>query len=345
MPALAKMSVKALARLLVARTPADVVIHADDPIGRLMNDPATRQKYSDAHLAASKEAESAALRAHFLLGAVYGLRNTPGLWDADRAMNLLDRVRSQLSYLPRRSKECRPLERRRLYHLGLIHREVYAKDHFQKAAAAHQKAARFATTPVERLTELVCAACELMHDAVEKNDHDALVNQFAELRRLMAELQPLTQVGEEKSRNLARKWLEADVPSHRWYCGWLMRTIYPEQEDDITALLYLDDLFEEQYEHWALTVEAARDLANGDDAKAILMTDAVFKNRIIGRAAYPASDIIALVINGRAQQRMGKIGLAHAAYTAAVNYPGHGGHFGRAAARREQKALEASFKG
>ena len=53
MPALAKMSPKALARLLVKRTPADVTIHAD-PLGKLMNNPGTRGKYSDAHFEASR---------------------------------------------------------------------------------------------------------------------------------------------------------------------------------------------------------------------------------------------------------------------------------------------------
>lgn len=341
MPALAKMSVLALARLLVKRAPTDGVIHAaGDPLGKLMNDPATRQKYSDAHLEASKAPGlSPALQAHFLLGAVYGLRNTPGAWDPDRALALLFDIEDTISTLPKRSKERRSLERRRLYHVGLIHREVYANDHFRKAADAHRKAAKIATTPVERLTELVCASCELMHNAVEKNDPHALVKQFDELRRLTAELQPLADAGDK----LAHKWLEADVPSHRWYCAWLMgEYYYLERDADAEALLNLKPPFTDQYEHWTLVVRAAR---LPDPGEQELQVNEVFMNRLIGRAAYPASDIIALVINGRAEKQMGNIGLAHAAYTAAVNYPGHGGHFGRAAASRELAALEASSKG
>ena len=206
------------------------------PLGHLMPLKGGPERYGEICriMAANAPRGHVAIEADLLLGAVYGVRNGGGKWDEKTVFDLLERVRELILPLPDATRL--PLERRRLYHLGLVHREVWSDGHFLTAASIHEEAARIAPTEAKRQMELAIAEVERLHHAVEIYDLGLFPEQMAALDRAEDALRPFADEDPE-----VKKWLEADIPCHRMYCAWLMGLNYPKLDADYAALDRVND--------------------------------------------------------------------------------------------------------
>lgn len=267
-----------------------------------------------------------------LLSEVYEWRNGPDRWDAGKILRKLDKVKDLLDALPKGDKQ-QEFERRRLYHLGLVHREVWSRDHFLKAAAIHEQAAALAPTPKKRLIECVFATVERMHHAVETNDQKLLKKQLVMLRKHEADLR---EVAAQAPDAESTQRLAGDIPAHRFYCAELLRVRkYQERDSDLTALATLPDQIRELYGvcNWIALGLAA--IGEGKSDAALYLAD----EALLSPGEHPTHVCFALYIRALAFAQLGKKVLARNLLQNVVDYPSHAAHFVRAAAKRKIKAL------
>ncbi|MBI2444521.1 MAG: hypothetical protein HYV42_04755 [Candidatus Magasanikbacteria bacterium] len=293
------------------------------PLGPFLGQPDGALRYATVCRLMADMATEPALKADLLFGAVYGIRNGSGRWEESLALGLLDECAALITDLPRDQQP--PLIRRDLYHRGLIAREVYRPGHFLRAAEIHETAAAIAPTKAKRVVELVVAAVERMHHAVEVDDLEFLDNQLKLLREtLLPQLTTLTATDPE-----ALKWAQCDVPAHRFYCAWLMGRGYSERRADIVCLANLPEQFQQSYAVWHQIAEAALELENGELLSALYKGDYIASHEI-----HPTHVTFGLLIAARALARMGCHGVYQNLLYRIVYYPSHAAHFTRAVARR-----------
>lgn len=267
-----------------------------------------------------------------LITGVYQTRNSPCLWDVCAVLFDLFRAEMMIRELPDDDHDKMGFFRRALYNRGLVFREVGLTDHLLVAASIHEQAAAIAPTEAKGLIELVVAAVERMHHAVETNDPVLLNEQLEALR---------THEGVLRAENAATpddeaaKWLSADIPAHRAYCSALMDVSdYPEHTTDMDALRRLPENLRPSYRVWEKIVDGLR-LLRIHDVGALAVADDVLKNG----GSHPTHRCFGLYIAGCAILDQRNIWIGACLLQQAVDYPAHGAHFVRAAAQRKLDAL------
>lgn len=309
------------------------------PLGGLIGPPGGAERYGAiCALAADMVADDQPImKTELLLGAAYGIRNGSGMWDAEAVNDHLNRVGEIISRLE--DKVRLPFRRRRLYHLGLLLREVYSHDHFLRASFAHEEAADIASTEAKKQIERMIAAVERSHHACEKNDRNLFETAMTQLA--VIEETHLTHLADTDDE--VKKWLMGDLPGHRLCVAWLMGDLpYDKLEQDRETLAKIaaarEPLFQQGWHVYRVLYPmmfgAVDDLKAGRFAQAF-----VTANQMVTDYGHPSHVLFAILIAARAQYAMGITGIGRETLRMIPSYPSHGGHFVRAAARRELTAL------
>ncbi|MEK9182964.1 MAG: hypothetical protein AAB849_00435 [Patescibacteria group bacterium] len=321
-----------IAAKLVATNYTDASLIHRDILGALMGQPGGPERYGRIFRIMNGLVDDPARQADYLLSAVYGFRNGSGLWDAGMVRGLIDIV---YRLLPKVSEDARvELQRRCLYHLGLVQREVYVPDHFLHAAETHGRAAALAVNEAKRAIELVVAAVERLHHAIEINDANAFNTHLLVLGQLEEILSSVaTSTGDAE----AMKWLKADIPAHRFYACYLMGVPYSKSGTDLASLTGLTEPLASQYAVWI-------DICAGLNSVRITVADSYcswqdreetfsIAEKVLARNGHPTHMGFGLLIAAIAHRDTGHRQLACELARFIVNYPTHGAHFVRTTAK------------
>lgn len=324
-----KMTADQVAHALLSKGAMLETIHLG-PINGLMNEPDTRARYAEICWLASQITENPLKKIDLKLGWAYGTRNRPDLWDTDAVISELRALAKPIADLPVAEDIRRELERRRLYHIGLVCREM---GRFADAAVMHERAVHTAATPSKRAIEFATSTMELLHGDVQAGNEQAFQDHLWDLR---VQESMLKQFPDDKE---AAKWAWVDIPiAHRLHLAWLMGIRdYPEMQSDLAAALDLPNTeWSAQYAHWVGIAKAIQAFEAKDYERASLEADAVLE-----KGAYAASDRVALLIQARIAGTRG-IFNAKPYLDRLINHPKRGGEFVVAVAKRELAKLSAA---
>lgn len=306
------------------------VIH-NGALGALMSRPGGPERYGQIFEIMAELAVDPATRADYLISAVYGIRNGAGKWDNLTIMRRLSEVYDILLQIPEKNVRG-DLQRRHLYHSGLVFREVWSLGHFCEAARRHEEAAAIAPTETKRAIELVVATIEMCHHflewgmmSLEGHAMDQLSKQLNLLQEREEALRAFAPGDAE-----AEKWLRADIPAHRFYIQWLagLRS-YPERDADLTSITSLPEPLASEYAAWPSILHGLCALEDRQVEKALDLAE-----KLVAAGGHPTNTIFGLYIAAEALKGMGFLALAKQLAQHTVDYPTHGGWFVRAAAKR-----------